>query len=333
MKKTVILIFLLLSHCIFAESVQKFANIGHLQLESGEILKDCKIGYRIIGQVNSDSSNIVLFPTWFGGLSEHLIGIIEKHNFIDSRKYMIIAVDALGNGISSSPSNYPGKMPLFSIKDMVNSQYIMLTEILKIKHLYGIVGGSMGSFQTFQWLVSYPDFMDRAIPYVCSPARTSSDKMWLHLEKDIINLHKKHGICEGETQRIMDLLTAFFCRTQNYISDNIATKDFDEYYRTFSPCESKPFSLENRLSQIEAMLQHDITKDFHNSFEEAAKAVKAKLLIIVSDSDQIVNPKPAIKFAELTNSQIIIMSNQCGHLAPGCDLKIFTNYINTFLGK
>ena len=331
MKKIMIILLFLITNFAIAETTQQFAKIGDFQLESGEIIKNCKIGYQIIGKVNVDSSNIVIFPTWFAGLSEHIIGAIEKHNLINKKKYLIIAIDALGNGISSSPSNYMGKMPIFSIKDMVDSQYLMLTKILKIKHLHAVVGGSMGSFQTFQWVTSYPKFMNKAVPYVCSPVRTSSDKMWLNLQKDIITLHKKNQIEEGETQRILNIFTSFFAKTQNNMTQNIKSSKFEEYYKTFVVKISEPFTLDNRLSQINAMIQHDITKDYNYSMEKTAQIIKAEMLIIISDSDQIVNPKPATQFAKLTNSQLIILSNECGHLAPGCDIATFAGYINEFL--
>lgn len=337
MKKYITIFCFLIFSFSFAENELKLGYIGDLVLESGEIIENCQVGYRFIGNANQDSSNIVLMPTWFGGLSEHIINFVKKYNFISQNEFLIIAVDALGNGNSSSPSNYPEAMPEFSIKDMVKSQYLLLTKNLKIKHLYGIVGGSMGSFQTFQWVVSYPDFIDRAIPYVCSPIRTSSDKMWLNLEKEIITLHKKNGIAEGETQKIMEILTTYFAQTQKHMSREIDTNEFDKYYKKFVPNVSRPFSIDNRLSQINAMLQHDITKQFGSSMEismeETIKHIKAEMLIIVSDSDQIVNPEPAMRFAELSGSKLIVMSNECGHLAPGCDIETFSGYIDEFLKK
>ncbi|MFP4547311.1 MAG: alpha/beta fold hydrolase, partial [Fidelibacterota bacterium] len=261
----------------------------------------------------------------------HIINAVKKHKIVDYERFMVIAIDALGNGVSISPSNYNGEMPVFSIEDMVHSQYKMLSEVLGIDNIYAIVGGSMGSFQTFQWLVSYPDFVEKAVPYVCSPVRTSSDKLWLNLEKDIILVQDAHDVPRGETQRIINLLTAYIAKTQNHLSREVDTDAFSEYYNNFTAVESKPFTLDNRLSQINAMLQHDITREFDHSLEKAAQAVKADLLIIVSDSDQIVNPQPALEFAELTGAELLILSNECGHLAPSCDMEKFTAAIQEFL--
>ena len=42
--------------------------------------------------------------------------------------------------------------PKFTIADMVNSQYQLVTEGRKIKHLVGVAGASMGGMQTLQWI-------------------------------------------------------------------------------------------------------------------------------------------------------------------------------------
>ena len=109
MKNHIIKILLVLTFSISivqAQSEQKFAEIGDLNLVSGEVINNCVVGYRTFGELNTDSSNVIIFPTWFEGTTNDIARLIQKYSFLDTTKYFIIAIDALGNGVSSSPSNY-----------------------------------------------------------------------------------------------------------------------------------------------------------------------------------------------------------------------------------
>ena len=143
------LMFVLLfwTNLTFAQSELKLVSIGDFTTTNGSIIEDCKIGYRTIGKLNSDSSNVILWPSWFDGTSESIV----KNNlpkWIDSTGFYIIVVDALADGISSSPSNTVD-FPEITIRDMVNSQYELLVNNLDIDHVYALVGISMGGMQVF----------------------------------------------------------------------------------------------------------------------------------------------------------------------------------------
>ena len=56
------------------DGAQRFASLGDLKLESGEVVHDCRIGYRTYGQLDASKSNAILFPTWFGGTTAQLAG-------------------------------------------------------------------------------------------------------------------------------------------------------------------------------------------------------------------------------------------------------------------
>jgi homoserine O-acetyltransferase/O-succinyltransferase len=83
----------------------KFGDLGDFKLENGAVIRDCRIAYHTSGKLNDDKSNVVLWPTWFTGSSKQLIPLAGSDGYVDPSRYFVIFVDALGNGISSSPSN------------------------------------------------------------------------------------------------------------------------------------------------------------------------------------------------------------------------------------
>jgi homoserine O-acetyltransferase len=93
---------------------------------------------------------------------------------MDTTGLFVIMADALTNGVSSSPSNTTN-FPSVTITDMVDSQHQMVTKHLGINHLYAVIRVSMGGMQAFEWLVAYPDFMDKVVPIVGTPKQTSYD--------------------------------------------------------------------------------------------------------------------------------------------------------------
>ncbi len=67
-------IILLITACLLTAAPgqaqdQQFADLGTLELESGEKLLDCRIGYRTFGTLAGSRDNAILIPTWYGGAS------------------------------------------------------------------------------------------------------------------------------------------------------------------------------------------------------------------------------------------------------------------------
>lgn len=157
---------------------QSFA-MGDLRLESGEVIRDFAISYVTHGTLNADKSNAILMVTAISGNHHRLDFLIGPGKALDTDRYFIVATDAIGNGLTTSPSNSRAQprmqFPRFTIRDMIASQHRLLTEHLGINHVVAVVGPSMGGMQVLQWGVSHPAFMDNLVamvPLARTPAWT-----------------------------------------------------------------------------------------------------------------------------------------------------------------
>jgi homoserine O-acetyltransferase len=310
------------------DGTQQFAALGEFKLQSGAVLHDFHLGYRIFGKLNSEKSNAVLWPTWLGGKTEDLVQFIGPGKVVDSSKYFVILVDAIGNGISTSPSNSKSqplmKFPNFSIRDMVESQYRFLTEALHVKHLHAVMGISMGGMQTFEWAVAYPDFMDLTIPLVGSPQSTSYDKLLWTAQIDALKLDPAwnngnpagtftKGVILSEEIGSMNLTTPAY---------RVAQTKPDEFEKLQSEIRkesrSDPGAVCDQIRQREAIINHDIYREFGIPLAEVVKRLHSKMLVIVSWQDHMVNPAPAVDFGRALGAPIVELESPCGHISTAC---------------
>ena len=306
----------------------KFAELGDFRLESGETIRDCRVGYRTFGTLNAEKSNAVLFPTWFGGTTKDLVALVGPGKLVDPSNYFVITVDALGDGVSTSPSNSQEqprmRFPAFSIHDMVNSQHLLVESILHIPHLRAVMGISMGGMQTFQWMVAYPEFMDRAIPIVGSPKLTSYDLLlWqsgIHAIQADVNWKAGDYTTPPEAGlRTLADIEALAIRTPAYLVRHTSPDDFKTFLDAHERDTVHGFDANNWIRQALAMMGHDVSRPFGGDMSKAAAAVKARVLVIVGLQDHMVNPTPALAFARLLKARTLELDSDCGHVAPDCE--------------
>src|SRR5262249_36202209 len=272
-----------------------------------EVIRDCRVGYRTLGQLDASRSNAVLVTPWFQGTSGQLVQQVGPGKLVDSSKYFVIVVDALGNAVSSSPSNSvtqpADKFPVFSIRDMVESQYQLVTRELHVAHLRAVVGISMGGMQAFQWVTAYPNFMDKAISIVGSPQSQPDDQL----------------------------------RWQTYIRN---VRDTTSGYRAQQAGKEPPASLDefnghpdDHVRQAQAVMSLDISRQFGGSMERAVAAIRARLLVVGTQMDREVNNGPAFAFARIAGAEVVELDGRCGHQAPSCERATLWPLVARFLAQ
>jgi homoserine O-acetyltransferase len=321
-----------------SDGAQQFAELGRCVLDSGAVIENCRVGYRTFGHLNAARDNAVLMPTWLYGKSAELAvhfgdGSSPQH-LVDTGRFFGIAIDALGNGVSSSPSNsatQPGpNFPAYTTHDMVEAEYRVMTETLGLKHLHAVLGLSMGGEQTFAWAAAHPRFFDLAVPILGSPRLTAYDLQVKAIMLGTIYAdpdYKDGHYTKQPALKLANLFGSLTVTSPEYRNATTPRERLDDFLRaTEAP---QPIDANDRVWQLRAIVGHDVIGN--RSLAEAARSIPVHFLVIVSREDHLVNPQPALEWAAAVGAPTYISPGSCAHLIMSCDAAAVSSRVRRFL--
>ena len=165
---------------------------------NGETLPELRLHYRTLGKPVRDKQGVVQNAVWIGhgtgGSGAQFIRpefageLFGAGQPLDAAKYFIVLPDGLGHGKSAKPSDgLKARFPQYGYTDMVEAQYRLLSEGLKVNHLRLVMGTSMGGMHTWVWGERHPEFMDALMPLASLPVQISGrNRVWRRLIIDAI---------------------------------------------------------------------------------------------------------------------------------------------------
>jgi homoserine O-acetyltransferase len=168
----------------------------NVTFRSGESLPLLKLHYYTLGTPKRDAqghvTNAVLLLHGTGGTGKQFMRpqfaetLLVPGGLLDPARYYVIMPDNVGHGGSSKPSDgLHARFPHYDYDDMVEAQYRLLTEGLKIDHLRLIFGTSMGCMHAFVWGETHPAFADALMPMACLPVQIAGrNRFWRKMLMD-----------------------------------------------------------------------------------------------------------------------------------------------------
>lgn len=343
---------------------------GDFLLESGKSLKKASLAYETWGTLNKDKSNAILIHHALSvgchvsstqGNSENgwWQDMVGPGKAIDTSKYFVICINNLGSCFGSSgplslnPETneaYKYDFPQVTVGDMVNSQKL-LTEHLKIKKLYAVIGSSMGAMLSLTWAVEYPDSAENLIlissSYKAYPANIANrniqhqaillDPMWQQG-------HYRHSqeLSGFKVARKLGLFTYknSFEWDRRFNSHGEPLKndsDVIDYFNYNADKFCKVFDANSYLKLIQSMDLFDVTKNYASS-HDCFSRVRARTLVISVESDILFTPQQQLeKYNALKTSGVdcsyINHRSQYGHDAFLVEIEAFTGYVAKFLNS
>jgi len=150
-------------------------TLDRFELESGVVLPQVNLAYRISGTPSSQSPIVTCAA--FSQSYYDVAYLRGAKLALDPKKDWIIHTELLGNGRSSSPSN---TSPPFNGANFFFFLQAALLNHLGVNRIRAVVGASMGGQQAIQWAVSYPDRVENAVVIAGSCRATWHVRLFLN---------------------------------------------------------------------------------------------------------------------------------------------------------
>lgn len=341
---------------------KKTFRIPELKLQSDAVLHDVQVGYETFGTLNAEGTNAILVCHFFSGTS-HCAGryhesdpepgywdaIIGPGRAIDTDRFFVVSSDVLSNVnakaevvVSTGPSSinpktgrvYGSTFPIVTIGDFVTVQK-QLVDSLGVRRLHAVCGPSMGSLQTYEWCVRYPEFVERAMPVICpglsaEPYLISMLQQWCQPIFDDPDFQNGDYYGTGR-EPLHGLAQAFKLITYTALHQDWANRLFGRRLAgDGDPLRemSARFAIDKHLDDAGALRAR--TCDANAvlriaranqlfSIEDRKDRLRARFLMIPASSDLLMTPKMAERGAEALRKlgcdvQVHVLEGDGGHL-------------------
>ena len=309
-------------------------ELGDVPLQSGLTLRAARLAYQTYGSLNARKDNVIVFPTFFSSHHEANEPMIGPGMALDPEKYFILVPNLFGNGLSSAPSNTAppydrAKFPSVSYYDNIHCQHRLLTEQFGIERIALVCGFSMGAQQSFHWGAMFPDMVERIAPW-CGSAKTSRHNfVFLEGVKAALTADQawQNGWYQAQPTkgiRAMARVYAGWGPSQAFYREKIYLQlgfsSLEDYLVEAWEGRFLKLDANDILAMVSTWQRGDISDNrlYQGDFRQALGAIKAKAIIMPSETDQYFPPAGSeIEARQMPNAELRVIPSIWGHLAGG----------------
>lgn len=344
-------------------------ELGDIVLQSGLTLRGAQLAYKTYGTLNAAKDNVIVFPTWYSANHKDNEWMIGEDMAVDPSKYFIIIPNALGNGVSTSPSNTSepydrARFPNVTVHDNVQLQHRLVTEKFGIQKIRLVTGWSMGAAQSFQWGASFPDMVERIVPFMGAARCSRHNFVFLEGVKAALTadgtfkdgwydepprrglraaarVYAGWGFSQTFYRKKLDLATIerpFGGKPADVPWGYSSLEDFLVYFWEgfFLPKDANDL-----LAMIWTWQNADISADpqYGGDFDKALAGIKADAIVIPGSSDLYFPPADSeYEVAHMPNAELRVCETDWGHFGgdprgTSPDIKMIDDALREILAR
>ena len=307
-------------------------KIENFQLQCGAVLPEAKLVYQTYGELNSDRSNVILYPTSYGAQHTDIEWLIGEDGILDPARWFIIIPNMFGNGLSSSPSNCENcrlaeQSFWFTHLDNVTAQEKLLSQVFGIERLALVYGWSMGAQQAYHWGALYGDRVKR-IAAICATARTTDhNKIFLESLRSALtadpmwNGTSFDGIPDRGF-RTFARIYASWAASQAFYREGLyyqfGYESLEDYLLRGWEAGYRKRDPRNLIAMLDTWLRCDVSDNpiYQKNYALAMQSIQAKTLVMPSTTDLYFTPEDCDREAAMIpNAKYLAIPSIWGHRA------------------
>jgi homoserine O-acetyltransferase len=333
-----------------------YQHTSPLVLESGEVLPSVDIVYDTFGELNEARDNVIWVChalTANSDVADWWPHTVVRDGFLDPERYFIVCANFLGShyGTTSPLSVNPqtGKkwyydFPRITVRDMV-ACHRLLAQHLGIERVKLLIGSSIGGFQSMEWAIIDPDFMENlaliATTTYSEPwaaAFNESQRMAIRLDPTWGEERDDAGLDGMAVARSIALISyrggAAYNATQQEVS-NAMEASFDRRAHSYQQYQGEKLRRRfNALSYYrlsEAVDSHNVARG-RGSIAEALQRIKARTLVVAISSDILFPVEAHIPLREhIADVEYHLIESEFGHDGFLVEHEKLNNIIKNFI--
>ncbi len=321
------------------ESSFEFGGEGGVTLESlGQ--EPLRTAYIAVGTPERDGNgrvtNAVIISSYYSGDSTWCYyywydgqpgadfsrgSVVGPGKLIDTDKYYVVFLDALGLWGASKPSDGLGmEFPQYTVFDAVQANYRLLHDELKIDRIKLATGVSMGAIQSYVWALLHPGYVEAIMPIagITSTQKNTvlkwtfqlmseammSDPVWRETRGDYYHLpkdrHPNQGMMFGQSIMGLNLLDLDFRIRQGWdqVKMEVFTWDSRQDFGKFLKETAKIMDVNDLLVRNRSQADFDIDEHLPRiTCPALVLHVKNDLWLRLQLAEESAKRMPAARFA------------------------------------
>lgn len=336
-------------------NMQQYLHLEQsFRLECGAVLPRVTIAYHRYGTMNATRDNVIWVCHALTANSDPVdwwAGLVGPGDTIDTERYCVICANMLGSCYGTTgpaalnPATgrrYGMDFPTVTVRDMARLHAI-LADILEVRRVRLVIGGSMGGQQALEWAVLQPERIEQ-LCVLATNARHSawgiafneSQRMALQSDPTFGTDDPEAGRAGLEAARAIAILSYRHYRTYQATQTEPEMAEFESFrassYQRYQGFKLwKRFDPEAYWTLSRAMDSHNLARD-RESIEAALGQIQAASLIISIDTD-VLFPLEEQQFLarHIPQSQLEVITSDYGHDGFLTETHTVSRLLATFL--